>query len=73
MVQTSLSWPLPKEPYCEFCQLQDVEDLAILTDNLSFLEDKKEMKQTRKNILDDSTSSDDPEDFFNEFSWILNP
>ena len=73
MVQKPITWPLPDEPYCEFCQLRDIQDLELLTDNMSFLEDDgaTEVKE-KKNILDDSSSSDDPEDFLSESSWILN-
>ena len=78
MVQNPITWPLPDEPYCEFCRLQDIRDLEVLTDNMSFLEegDTKVKEKTTKNILDDSSSSDDtetgPEDYLSESSWILN-
>ena len=74
--QVPLPWPLPEEPYCEFCRLQDIDDLAVLTDNLSFLEDDKASEETKKtaerNLLDDSSISDDPEDYLAD-SWMLNP
>ena len=40
---------------------------------MSFLEDggATEVKE-KKNILDDSSSSDDPEDFLSDSGWILN-
>ena len=78
MVQNPITWPLPDEPYCEFCRLQDIRDLEVLTDNMSFLDgdDTKVKEKTTKNILDDSSSSDDPEtgpeDYLSESSWILN-
>jgi len=64
---------LPEEPYCEFCRLRDIQELEVLTDNMSFLEDggATEVKE-KKNILDDSSSSDDPEDFLSDSGWILN-
>ena len=76
LVHETLPWPLPKEPYCEFCRLQDLDDLATLTDNLSFLDEEKATEDKEKavrNLLDDSSdSSDNPEDFLAD-SWILNP
>ena len=64
---------MPDEPYCEFCRLRDIQELEVLTDNMSFLEDggATEVKE-KKNILDDSSSSDDPEDFLTDSAWILN-
>lgn len=64
---------MPEEPYCEFCRLRDIQELEVLTDNMSFLEDggATEVKE-KKNILDDSSSSDDPEDFLSDSGWILN-
>ena len=64
---------MPDEPYCEFCRLRDIRELEVLTDNMRFLEDggATEVKEN-KNILDDSSSSDDPEDFLTDSAWILN-
>ena len=64
---------MPDEPYCEFCRLRDIRELEVLTDNMRFLEDggATEVKE-KKNILDDSSSSDDPEDFLTDSAWILN-
>ena len=64
---------MPDEPYCEFCRLRDIQELEVLTDNMSFLEDggATELKE-KKNILDDSSSSDDSEDFLSNSAWILN-
>ena len=64
---------MPEEPYCEFCRLRDIQELEVLTDNMSFLEDggATEVKE-KKNMLDDSSSSDDPEDFLSDSGWILN-
>ena len=64
---------MPDEPYCEFCRLQDIQESEVLTDNMSFLEDggATELKE-KKNILDDSSSSDDSEDFLSNSAWILN-
>ena len=64
---------MPDEPYCEFCRLRDIQELEVLTDNMSFLEDggATEVKE-KKNILDDSSSSDDSEDFLSNSAWILN-
>ena len=63
---------MPDEPYCEFCRLRDIRELEVLTDNMRFLEDggATEVKEN-KNILDDSSSSDDPEDFLTDSAWIL--
>ena len=64
---------MPDEPYCEFCRLRDIRELEVLTDNMRFLEDggATEVKE-KKNILDDSSSSDDPEDILTDSAWILN-
>ena len=40
-----IQWPLPGEPYCEFCQLRKTEKMEVLRENLSFLAEPEAIEE----------------------------